>query len=50
MRILAIVAVVLLTGCENPRVGIGATISGSGVSVTPSVAGEIGDVTVAVSR
>jgi len=50
MRILAITSVILLAGCENPQLGIGATISSGGnVNVSPSVSGRIGDVGVAVS-
>ena len=50
MRGLAIIAVMLFAGCENPQLGIGATISSGGnVSVSPTVSGRVGDVGVAVS-
>ncbi len=39
----------LLTACENPRLGVGATISGSGMSVSPTVSGDVGGATVSVS-
>jgi hypothetical protein len=50
MKKLAPILIVLLAGCQNPQLGIGATFSGSGVSVTPSMSGQVGDVTVAVSK
>ena len=50
MRALIAVSVLLLAGCENPQLGIGATISpGGNVSVSPTVSGQVGDVGVAVS-
>ena len=49
MRWLALIAVVTLAGCENPSLGIGTTISASGVSVSPVISGRVGGVGVAVS-
>jgi len=49
LRLVWIFAATLLTACENPRLGVGATFSGSGVSVSPTVSGNIGGATVAVS-
>ena len=49
MKKLALIAFVALAACENPSLGIGATISGSGVSVSPSVSGNVGGATVTVS-
>jgi len=49
MKYLAISALIFLPACENPRLGIGASISGSGVNVTPVVSGDVGPARVAVS-
>ncbi|MEO9824724.1 MAG: hypothetical protein ABJF50_09960 [Paracoccaceae bacterium] len=50
MRTLIAVSFLFLAGCENPQLGIGATISpGGNVSVSPTVSGQVGDVGVAVS-
>ncbi|MEM7753968.1 MAG: hypothetical protein AAF230_11165 [Pseudomonadota bacterium] len=49
MKKLMVLALLALPGCEDPTLGIGATISGSGVSVSPVVSGRVGDVGVAVS-
>ena len=49
MKRLMVLALFALPGCEDPTLGIGATISGNGVSVSPTVSGRIGDVGVAVS-
>ena len=49
MKKLALIALVALAACENPSLGIGATISGSGVSVSPTVSGNVGGATVTVS-
>ena len=49
MRALAVLTVLALAGCENPSLGIGASISGSGVSVSPSVSGSMGNARVTVS-
>ncbi len=49
MRALAIVTLLALPACENPSLNVGASISGKGVSVNPSVSGRVGGVGVAVS-
>lgn len=49
MRWLAATAMILVTGCENPTLGIGTRISSSGVSVSPVLSGRVGNVGVAVS-
>ncbi len=49
MKRLAILALLVLPGCEDPTLGIGATINGGGVSVSPTVSGRVGDVGLAVS-
>lgn len=49
MRWFIVVAAILVAGCENPRLGIGTTISSSGVSVSPVISGNVGGVGVAVS-
>ena len=49
MRWLALTALVTLTGCENPTLGIGTTISSSGVSVSPVLSGRVGGVGVSVT-
>ena len=49
MRWMVAAALVLVAGCENPTLGIGTTISSSGVSVSPVVSGRVGNVGVAVS-
>lgn len=49
MRLVCIAAIVALTACENPRLGVGATLSGSGLSVSPTVSGDVGGATVLVS-
>jgi len=49
MRPLAILMLLALPACENPALGIGARIDGGGVTVNPTVSGNIGDVGVAVS-
>ncbi len=50
MKRLLVLALLALPACEDPTLGVGATISGGGVSVSPTVSGRIGDVGVAVSR
>ena len=50
MRWIAVLALVLLAGCENPTLGIGTTISSSGVSVSPVLSGRVGNVGVSVSK
>lgn len=49
MKRLAMVAALALMGCENPTLGIGASISPSGVSVSPKVSGQVGGVGVTVT-
>lgn len=49
MKILAVCALLLLPACENPQLGVGATISGGGVSVSPVASGRVGGVGVAIS-
>ena len=49
MRWIVIAALFATTGCENPTLGIGASISSSGVSVSPKVSGRVGGVGVTVS-
>jgi hypothetical protein len=48
-KLMAIAALIGAAGCENPTLGIGTTISSSGVSVSPVVSGRVGNVGVAVS-
>ena len=50
MRWIAVLALGLLAGCENPTLGIDTTISSSGVSVSPVLSGRVGGVGVAVSK
>ncbi len=49
MRWIALLALALTAGCENPKLGIGTTISSSGVSISPVLSGRVGNVGVAVS-
>ena len=49
MKRILVLALLALPGCEDPTLGIGATINGGGVSVSPVVSGRVGDVGVAVS-
>ncbi len=49
MRLVAILLILILPGCQDPRLNIGASIGSGGVKVTPSVSGRAGNVTVAVS-
>jgi len=49
MRKCALCALLMLPACENPQLGIGATISSSGVSVSPVASGRVGGVGVAIS-
>ena len=44
-----IAALLLLSACENPTLGIGTTISSGGVSVSPVFSGRVGGVGVAVA-
>lgn len=50
MRWIAIAALMSLAACENPTLGIGTTISSSGVSVSPVLSGRVGNVGVSVSK
>ena len=49
MRLVAVLALVALAACENPSLGIGATINSSGVSVSPTASGSVGNARVTVS-
>ncbi len=49
MKRILVLALLLLPGCEDPSLGLGATIDSGGVSVSPVVSGRVGDVGVAVS-
>jgi len=49
MRLLAVIAFVALAACENPSLGIGATINSNGVSVSPTASGNVGAARVTVS-
>ncbi len=49
MRRLMVLALLALPGCEDPSLGIGATVNSGGVSVSPVVSGRVGNVGVAVS-
>ncbi|MEM6384837.1 MAG: hypothetical protein AAF718_01245 [Pseudomonadota bacterium] len=48
MKKLMVCAVLLLPACENPTLGVGATVSSGGVSVSPVLSGRVGGVGVAV--
>ncbi|MGR3511317.1 MAG: hypothetical protein ACU0GG_01030 [Paracoccaceae bacterium] len=49
MRWFALTALLVLPACEDPQLGVGATISNSGVSVSPVASGRVGGVGVAIS-
>ncbi len=49
MKRLAIALLILLPACEDPSLNVGASISSSGVNVSPSVSGRVGGLGVAVS-
>ncbi len=49
MKRLALFLLIALPACEDPSLNVGASISGGGVSVTPSASGRVGGVGVAVS-
>ena len=49
MRLFWILAALVLTACDNPRLGVGATFSGNGMSASPVVSGDVGGATVSVS-
>lgn len=49
MRVILILAIMALSACEDPALGVGARIDGGGVSVSPVLSGRVGGVGVAVS-
>ena len=49
MKWMAALALIFLMGCENPSLGIGATINSGGISVSPKVSGRVGGVGVTVT-
>lgn len=49
MKKIAFAVLLALPACQDPSLNVGATISSSGVSVTPSASGRVGGVGVAVS-
>ncbi len=50
MKKLAILLAVLVTAaCENPQLGFGATFGSGGMSVSPTVSGNVSGARVAVS-
>ncbi len=49
MRWLGVAAFVALTGCQNPTLGVSTSIGAGGVSVSPTLSGNVGGVGVAVS-
>lgn len=49
MKRFAVLTLMVLPGCEDPSLNLGASISGNGVNVYPSVSGRVGGVGVAVS-
>jgi predicted small secreted protein len=49
MRTVLILAILALSACEDPSLGIGANINSGGVSVSPVLSGRVGGVGVAVS-
>lgn len=49
MKRLMVLVLLALPACENPTLGVGASISGSGVSVSPVASGRVGGVGVAIS-
>ena len=49
MRWMAVLALVALTACENPQLGIGATFGRGGASISPTVSGDVGGARVSVS-
>ena len=44
-----LIAVLVTAACENPQLGIGATFGSGGMSVSPSVSGNVGGARVEVS-
>lgn len=49
MSRLAILLILSLSGCVDPRLNAGISIGAGGVSVTPSVSGRVGGVGVTIS-
>lgn len=49
MRWIPLAALVTLMGCENTSLGVGTTISSSGVSVSPVLSSRVGNVGVSIS-
>lgn len=49
MKWMTAAALFFVAGCENPSLGIGTTINSSGVSVSPVLSGNVGNIGVAVS-
>ena len=48
-KIALLMALFVMAACENPQLGIGATFGSGGMSVTPSVSGNVGGARVQVS-
>lgn len=48
-KIVLLIAFLATAACENPQFGIGATFGGGGMSVSPSVSGDVGGARVQVS-
>ncbi|MDA8585115.1 hypothetical protein N9L47_02485 [Rhodobacteraceae bacterium] len=48
MKWFVALAMTLMAGCENPQLGVGASIGSGGVSVSPVASGRVGGVGVAV--
>ena len=49
IRLIALLAFLGFAACENPSIGIGATINSNGVSVSPTATGNVGGARVTVS-
>lgn len=49
MKRIALLALLLVPACEDPSLGVGATVSNNGVSVSPVYTGRAGELTVSVS-
>lgn len=49
MRRLALLLILSLSACADPRLNAGISIGAGGVSVTPSVSGRVGGVGVSIS-
>ena len=48
-RLAALFALGLLTACSNPNLGLGLNLGPSGMSVTPSLSGQVGAAHVSIS-